>query len=386
MSETLLYTEALHVALLRRTRLIPPETRIEARRRVLIVLAFVWLPLALLSLVEWLGRGNAQASGFFTDIAAQARFFLAVPLLVLADYTVLPRLDQMASFFLRSSLIPLAERARFILLVDSTRRLSAGVWPSATVSLIAYGFIATTAFVVPTGEWASWQFVPGHPGRSLPGWWLLLVSMPVLLGLMLSWVWRWVLWLRVLWRLSRMGLTLVSSHPDRAGGIAFLAESPRAFIPLVLPVSIVVAATLAHSLLIDGTTAIGHEATPLITAVLVVVVFASPLLMFTRVMLAARHIGTRAYGELARRMGLVFERRWLDENRTVDDDTLEKPDFSSTTDLYGIVSNVVGMRLLLVDYPTLVAVAITAVLPFVPLWLAAVPFQTLVDKVVGMLV
>ena len=55
-------------------------------------------------------------------------------------------------------------------------------------------------------------------------------------------------------------------------------------------------------------------------------------------------------------------------------------------DLYGVSTNAFEMKLLLVDHPTLLSLALIAIVPFVPLWLAAVPFDTVVDHIVKMLV
>lgn len=381
-----LFAEGLHVALLRRMRLIRSEDRAEARRRVVLGVSLAWLPLAILAALAWLGLGNPDAAGFFSDITAQARYLLAVPLLIVADYIVLPRLKALAGCFGGSTLLPPSRQDAFLELMASSRRLSAGPWPSTIVALLAYATVISLAAAVPPAQWAAWQSNPVTHARSLPGWWHLLVSMPMLLGLTLSWVWRWMLWVRVMWRLSRMGPVLVASHPDHAGGLGFLAESARAFTPVVLPLAVIVAATMAHNLVLTGQTAVGHEATPVITAVLAVVITASPPFLFMRVLLAARHLGWERYGELARSMGLVFEARWLDGKTPVDDSTLERPDFSATVDLYGIVTNSCDMRLMLFDYATIVTVAISALLPFAPLWIAAVPFDQLMDKLVGMLV
>jgi len=383
---TLLFTEALHVALLRRARLLRTEDRAEARQRVLIVIGIVWLPLALFALVDRLARAEPFAYAFFTDIAAQARFLLAVPLLILADYVVLPRLEAMGRYFAHSSLLAPSQRPGFEALAASSRRLSGGTWPSAITCALVYCLVLAVAFLVPATDWALWQQSDAHFGLSLTGWWHLLVSMPVLLGLLSTWVWRWLLWVYVLWRLSRMGMVLLAAHPDRAAGIGFLAASPRVFIPVVFPVAVVVAATLAHTLLMTGSTAIGHEGIPLVSVAAVWLIFASPPLLFSRLLIAVHHIGVQEYGELSRRVGMAFEERWIGATKAIDADTLDRPDFSATTDLYGIASNALGMRMLLVDYPTLAALAIATIAPFVPLWLAAIPFRELVDHMVNLLV
>jgi hypothetical protein len=381
MDSTLLFAEALHVDLMRRARLIRAEDRHEAARRCVLLIALAWLPLALLVLT---GRGTAAA--FFTDITAQARFLVALPLLVLADYIVLPRAEGIGRYFLESSLLPPSLRETYRGVASATRRRSAGAAPTIVIAFVVYASMIALFFILPAGAWAGWQRQPGTAAFSLAGWWHLLVSLPVLVGLILGWVWRWLLWMRLLWWLARSGLVLVAAHPDGHGGLGFIADSPRMFIPVIVPLAVVVAATLAHSLLLEGVTAVGHEATPLITAILAIIVFASPPLLFSRVLVATRHEGLLEYGELCRNVGLVFERRWLGGRTKVDDGALERPDFSATTDLYGLAANAFGMKLLLVDYATLVALALASVLPFAPLWLAAVPFDAVIDHIVGMLV
>ena len=381
MVDTFLFTEAMHVAVLRRVRLIRPADRHEAARRCLILLALAWFPMALLVSCE-----PGAAPLFFHDITVQARFLVAMPLLVLADYIVLPRLRSVGLYFLESSLLPPSMRGPYEALANATRRRSASVATSFALAAVVYACLIAMVLVLPPTVWARWQRNEDGGLFSLAGWWHLLVGLPILLGLILTWAWRWLLWLRLLFWLSRCGLVLEPSHPDRSAGLAFLAHSPRSFAPVALALAVVVAATLAHSLLLDGSTAIGHEATPLATALIVVIVLGSPPLLFVRVLLAARHLGEAAYGELCRKLGLVFAERWLSGAAKLDTSALEQPDFSAMVDLYGVSTNAFEMKLLLVDHPTLLSLALIAIVPFVPLWLAAVPFDTVVDHIVKMLV
>jgi hypothetical protein len=381
MEPTLLFAEATHVRLLRRARLIRVEDRHEAARRCVVLIALAWLPLALLVLTQ-----PGAASLFFRDITAQVRYLVALPLLVIADYIVLPRAEALGRYFLESSLLPLSRRDEYRTMASAVRRRSSGLATALCIAAVVYASMFTMYLVLPAAQWAAWQRQTGTGAFSLAGWWHLLVSLPMLMGLILSWAWRWLLWVRLMWWLAHAGLVLVPAHPDGAAGLGFLADSPRMFIPVVIPLAVVVAATLGHSLVLEGVSAVGHEATPLITAGMAIAVFASPPLLFARVLVAVRHDGMLEYGELCRNMGLVFEQRWLGARTPVNTDALERPDFSSTTDLYGIAANAFEMKLLLVDYPTLAALAVASVLPFAPLWLAAVPFHAVVDHIVGMLV
>ena len=50
-------------------------------------------------------------------------------------------------------------------------------------------------------------------------------------------LWKWLLWIRFLFGLSRLDLHLVPTHPDHHGGLGFLGMSPLAIAPTVLVVS-----------------------------------------------------------------------------------------------------------------------------------------------------
>jgi len=218
----------------------------------------------------------------------------------------------------------------------------------------------------------------------MAGWWHLAISLPLLLGLLRAWLWRLGVWVRFLWRMARMGLYLVAAHPDQAGGLQFLAYSPRILATLALPIGIIVAGTLADKV-IAGASPIGREATPVVTAAVTVLLFGTPPLVFTRALLVAWRIGVYRYGDLASRAGEAFETRWFAPGQKLDAELLERPDFSATTDLYAVVANVYAMRTAIFDIQGLLSVVVATVLPFVPIWLSAIPFSTIVDHLVGAL-
>ena len=64
---------------------------------------------------------------------------------------------------------------------------------------------------------------------------------------------------------------------------------------------------------------------------------------------------------------------------------LEAPDFSATTDLYQVVSNVYDMGTIPLDLKDLVPLAIATLLPFVPVALMAVPLDVLLRQLANLL-
>jgi hypothetical protein len=382
-----IFEEPKHVAVLRRLRLIQPSHRPQAFRRVLIAVAAAWVPLLALCAAQALLSGHDEMlRTFFTDIAVHARFVLAVPILILSEYIILPRLDLTAQHFLTSKIIDESDQARFSEAVASTRRLSLGIWPSAAMTVIVYAFVLTIALTVDQKQLPLWHYAPGSTSRSLAGWWHMLISLPLLLGLLLSWVWRVAVWTRFLRQVSHMGLHLVASHPDKAGGLLFVAFSPRMFTPLALAIGIIIAGTFANEVIQQGLNPVDHPATPIATAVVVVIMFLTPPLIFGRVLLMAWRRGIFEYGALASRLGTQFENKWLSPGSIVDTESLERPDFSSTTDLYSVTANVYSMRPVLFDARAALALAVATLIPFAPVFLTVIPAKVILTQLLKLVV
>ena len=388
MSEATLdiFDEPRHVRVLRRLRLIKPEHRAQALRRILIAAALGWLPLALLCLVQGVALGRPSSLAFFTDVAAYARFLIAVPILILSEYIVLPRLHAIAQYFVRSGLILPEDRARFDLAVTSARRWSTSIWPSAGMIVFVYVLVALIAVTISPDLLPDWQRSEGWLHQSPAGWWHVLVSMPLVLGLTLSWVWRLGVWMHFLHLVSKMALRLVPSHPDRAGGLEFMALSPRVFAPLAFAIGAMAAGTLANEVMHLHLDPMDHVAVPVVTAAVVVALLVSPPLLFARALLAARRRGVFEYGALAGRLGAAFEAKWLAQAGRVDESSLGEPDFSATTDLYGVAANVYAMQPALFDPRVAASLAIATLVPFAPIWLSVIPARTLLTHLIGLLV
>jgi hypothetical protein len=189
--------------------------------------------------------------------------------------------------------------------------------------------------------------------------------------LLLGWVWRLALWARFLWLASRLPLRIVPAHPDNAGGLKFIGMSLPAFAIVAFAVGLLVAGPVANRVAHEGAELLSFKFLVLGFCILCLILFVSPLLAFTGQLMEAWRRGAQEYGALARLVGQEMEKRWL--NRTVDAQALEANDFSATTDLYAIASNVYGMNIVPVSARQLLMLAMGAVLPFAPVVLIAVP-------------
>ncbi len=351
-------------------------------RRVALAILIGWLPLVVLAAFT-----DGALRAFLSDFAAHAKYLIAVPVLVIADAACAPRLGAIARHFLDAGLVTAADRPRFDAAIASTVRLRDSMLAGIGVLVLAYAIVAVLFYSLHESGLRSWhQSGPGTGLNLSPaGWWVLLVSLPLLLTLILGWAWRWFLWARFLWLMARLDLRLVPSHPDRAGGLRFAAYSVRAWWPLGLAFGAIVAGDPANAVAHQGAALPDYKYLVVEAAALSVAFFTAPLLVFSAPLLKAWRRGVFEYGALADRFGQQFERRWLVRDSPVDESVLERPDFSTATDLYQVVDRVHDMQLAPIDLRGVVMLAFATLLPFVPVVLMALPFSTILDRIAGLL-
>jgi hypothetical protein len=365
----------------------PPTVLRGAWKRPLAFAAIAWVPLLALAAVEGLLLHPNPREAFLLDASAHTRYLVAIPLLVAAEPWCLPRLALIARQFARAGLVEESDVERLEELRGSARRVLDQ--RGTEIFLAAAALIATvvmTTVFYPLGT-ASWV-MPGNGGTvgllSLAGWWRSLVSQPLFLILLGSWVVRLWVWSRFLWGVANLRLRLVAAHPDLAAGLRFLAGSAGAFAPVAFAASAVVAGTMGESILLGAPAQQPrHLFTILATVALCLLVFAGPTLVFVRQLSRVRLMGMIDYGALADGVGRRFEERWLRTDREIDQDPLSAVDFSALTDLYSIVSNVREMRLAPMGVRDLVPIIAAALLPFVPLVLVALPLDVVLDGLAG---
>jgi hypothetical protein len=205
------------------------------RQRIVVILLLAWLPLLVLSA---LGRqmllGNA-AVPFLWDVEVHVRFLVAMPLLIAAELVVHRRMRRLMEQFLGRRLIPDSAMPRFDAAVASVFRKRNSVLAEALLIAAVYGvdilIIWRHYLALST---ATWYATPSAGGTtlSLAGIWYGYVSIPTFQFLLLRWYFRLLIWTRFLWQVSRVELSLIPTHPDRAAGLGFLSGMAAALTPL----------------------------------------------------------------------------------------------------------------------------------------------------------
>jgi hypothetical protein len=197
---------------------------------------------------------------------------------------------------------------------------------------------------------------------------------------MLRWLWRLVLWSVFLWRLSRLRLHLVPTHPDRQAGLGYLQAVHSQFMPAIAAISAIQSAGLAEDV-IRGTMAFEAMAPAVVLLVAVTWALVSgPLLILAPRLRSARLEGLAVYMELGSRYVNDFEKKWIANKEEPDEPFLGTADVGSLADLQASFGAVEDMRWIPVSVRLTVFTLAAALLPMAPLLLLKYPIADLSAK------
>ncbi|MBV2135032.1 hypothetical protein KRX52_19860 [Pseudomonas sp. MAP12] len=373
--------------LLRRSRLSGDALEL-VRKRIVVIALLAWLPLLLLSALEGQLLDGGVAIPFLMDFDVHIRFLVAMPLLIGAELIVHQRIRPVVGQFLDRRLVPEAARARFEAAVASTMRLRNSVTAEVLLIAFVYGFgvlvVWRNAAVLDT---ATWYTVPTDSGfdLSLAGIWYGYVSVPIFQFLLLRWFFRTLIWMRFLWQVSRIELNLVPTHPDRVGGLGFLANSAYAFMPLALAYGALLAGMLANRIFYVGATLPEFKAEIAMVVIFVECLVLAPLFVFSTQLANAKRIGLREYGGLAMTYVREFDSKWLRGGAPADEPLVGSGDIQSLADLGNSFAVVQEMRLAPVTRDVVLRLSIATLLPVVPLLLTIMPLEELLNKLAGII-
>jgi hypothetical protein len=365
--------------------LIKPNERRSVQRALFAVL-IVWAPLFVLSAIESLMLGENKLSSLIGDLTVLSRYLIVVPLFIVAEDGTIFRLGQIARHFIAAGIITAADRPRFDGIVVQARRLLNSATVEVLVVVITYLAMIILMQVFPDQDIPFWHKAGGGAaGYSWAGWWHTLVSAPVALVLLLGWLWRISIWGFFLFRISRLDLQLIATHPDLVGGLQFVSLSVRAFLVLSFAISTSVAGGVAYRVLSLGSSFFSFIYVIAAVVILNLVLFAGPLLVFGGKLVEARRRGIIDYGGLAEAVGSQLEKKWLDYRKNVNEGALDVPHFSATTDLYQVVSNVYQMKPFPIDTQDLIALIVVSLLPFLPALLLEMPLDEILSDLMKLM-
>jgi hypothetical protein len=358
------------------------------RRRVGVLMLVAWLPLVTLAAIAGTAAGGSVAVPFLYDVEAQLRFLVALPLLIFAELIVHQRMRFVVRQFLERHLIPDEALPRFDQIIDSAFRLRNSV--IAEVLLIAFVYIVGVVIfwrhyvALPAATWYGTPTVDGLQ-LSATGVWYAYVSLPIYQFLLVRWYFRIFIWMRFLWQVSRIELSLVPTHPDRVGGLGFLGNTVHAFVPLLMAHGVIVAGPIANRIFY-----LGAALTQFMMEIVVVVVFLlcivlGPLLVFAPQLAQLKRTANREYGALAERYVREFDAKWMRGGAPAGEPFIGSSDIQSLADLANSFEVVRSIQLAPISKEAVLQLLIVTLLPLAPLVLTMMSVEDVLKKLLGIL-
>jgi hypothetical protein len=357
------------------------------RRRVLVITCVAWVPMLLLAAFEGHALGGAIKIPFLPDIEAHVRFLVALPILIAAEQVVHQRLRPVVRQFVERRIVIPEEMPKFQAAIDSTLRVRNSVIVEVSLLVLVY----TVGLWVWRSQTAlgaaSWYAIPegGQLHLTLAGYWYVFISLPICQFILLRWYLRFLLWFWFLWRVSRLKLRLVPTHPDRAAGLGFLGAGTYAFGPILFAQGALLAGLIASQIFYAGQNLLSFKVQVASFVAFFLVFIFSPLTVFTAHLVRAKRQGLGDYGRLANRYVQAFEEKWVHGGATADDELLGSGDIQSLADLGNSYTVIQEMRPVPFGLKDVARLAAATIAPLVPLTLTIISLEELVGHLIKVL-
>jgi hypothetical protein len=339
------------------------------RRLIFAAIGVTWVPLLLFSAAERLlaHRGDPM----MRDLSIHVRLLITLPLLLIAERLLDVSCRTAVACLFDEGFVPSDQHDHARAVLGKAERLRDSPVPETVILAIAVaaGLASLMGILPPSG------IVHGVAASrySAVRIWYALVALPIFQFVLWRSLFRWALWVGVLFGLSRVRLRLLPTHADRRGGIAFLKLPSLSYgAVLLLAVSSALCGGWATQVVLYGTKI--DAIRPLFIAFVLIgtIVAFAPLLLFVPVLFGARRRGRIAYGGLMSDYARQFQERWIDKPAPAE--LLGSSDFQSLADLGTTFrENVEKMQVLLFEIRDCILLFVVSQIPALPLLLSQLP-------------
>jgi hypothetical protein len=352
-------------------------------RRIVALIAVTWLPLLLLSLKDGIAFGHQVKIPLLYDFSIYGRFFLGLPLLLYAETVIDPAIRLGLQQFLDARIVPDEELPKFEDVLRRTQRLRDSAIPEVMLLILAFFpvFLFQQEWMAPVVS--NWH-TDGR-GLTAAGWCFAIFSSALLRFMIYRWTFRYIVWSVLVWRIGRLRLVLMPTHPDRAAGLGFLAISQKHFGLLFCALACFFAGVVANGMVFEGVPLISFKFLMLGFVVLSVIIGVLPLTMLTPKLMQVRKEGHLEYGRLAHAYTESFDRKWVHYKERPAEELLGTSDIQSLADIGNSFGVVEKMRIAPISKRLLLQLGAQAAVPLVPVIIFGTPTPELVEAITKMI-
>ncbi len=332
-----------------------------------------WLPIATWAIAtgHWVATPGSESLP--QHFGVNVRCLVAIPLFIIAEGTSHRLTSHLLPYFETSGMIRTEDLPRFHGIIGETARLRDRIYPWIVILAL---IIAKETLPVSYSDahelvWSS----SGNPDAPLGfgGWWYFFVARAIYLTLQLAWLWRVILLTTLFAGLARLPLQLVPTHPDGAGGLAFVERFLKAFAPVGLATSAVASARWAHDVVYHEV-AIESIRTGMISlAIVLPLIFLAPGLVWISKLAQTRQQALLDYGALVANHGRLVRNRWIELAPVEDDAILSAPELGPVADTAALYEAVTRMRIVPLGRSALLSLAIPIAIPMLAVVAIQIP-------------
>ena len=356
-------------------------------RRCLVFALVTWLPIAIWALYWKRAFPGEVAEPLLQHFGVHVRCLVAIPLLVIAEIAGDLVSRQFVPYFVSSGLIQDDMKSQFVHILRSAERLRDGwyAWVSMLGIMLLMVLIGDKEAVhLHELIWAD-EGGPKNLHVGFGGWWYLFVMRPVFIWLLLAWLWRLVVCIVLLWRISRLSLHLVPTHPDRAGGLGFLEDIPLIFSPVIFASSAVLASRWGHDVYYHDVDVYSFAIPLGVYVVAMVMLFLGPLILFMPILHRFKLRSLLEYGALVGQHGRLVRRRWISREPVPEAPLLQAAELGPVIDTVSMYDVIAQIRPAPIGKQALLAVVLPAVLPMLPVLAIQIPLKDVLFDLLKML-
>jgi hypothetical protein len=357
----------------------------------IVVLCVAWVPLAVLTLIDGTFL-NGTDLPFIRDYSRQGRLLLGVPMLILIHNLVYNKLPLVLQYVAEVLMEP-KERESFIKgpLVKAKKNTNS-MWMQgilmALIVVVAISPIGGGRFFDTHTELNSW-FMISQEGRittTPAGKWMQFVSIPVFQFLFFRWLWRYFMWVLLMYRLSRVPLKLRPTSPDGSGGLSILMLAQRNFHFFFLVSGVVLSSSMVSAYTSGALSfeALKVEIFGFILLSLILIFF--PMFFFARQLIMTKYLGLLQIGRGGESMTEGFEDEWVRSvsGKGVKTDDPMNP--STQVDFTGVYRNLMSFSIVPIHLGDIVLTSLLLFIPFVPVFFMHYSIGELIEKIIGVMI
>jgi hypothetical protein len=349
-------------------------------RRVTWLLAITWLPLVIVTAL----LHPEELSGLLRDYLVYSRVVIALPVLLIGQLLMEARFRVVVEQVREAQLVRDEDQHKLDTVIAMLRRLRDSALPETLIAVL----VITELVIIGPGRlingpaWAASRGAgAAHPTAA--GWYYLLVGVLIYQFLVLLGFWKWSVWSYFLYKLSRMDLRLVATHPDLHGGLGFLGLAPVAFIPIAVAISIAIGAAWRYEILHTAASLDSYLVSAIALVALIFVFELAPLCFFLWKLSVLRQKAILEYGVLAQVHSTEFHKKWISRREDRGQEPSEDPNVTMLADFDIIYNNIKRMQPLPVDRNTLIGLALAVLVPLLPVVLAEISLRVILNELIS---